>query len=428
MGYLWFFLVIFSSFQDAFASDLVQELSEGVHQYRVKFLKKNVNEEGTITLLGCHHYIRFETLSESQQGILAVHATESTRLYNERTDDHLNTKLRKYLDVLEKIAVTPVLLESNFFGDYAKGISNQTGGCATMHPHVSDYFMKILKGKLTPLFLELLRMPLDERSLSAIQTLATPQIIEKLPERLVYDFTASYVKRTSLEYQVMDLHRAVHGVKKDVYALDTGSELNENEKALFMEEVDFSLLSDENMRRKVLEFYGGYTWMFDESPIHSVMPKSLAQQVQVLCAVSKDMKERINKGVLLRKVQEDPNIPNCSAMMRIGLKQDVQSYQAGDFVLGTSAEEVVQRNYDWLQGTLLTAIDVPHSLIEFGDAHLLSAGQERGILQFFIDRFLKRDEDFWRHKLNGDAWSMWENMEVNSIERLSQSGVYHSVL
>ncbi|MGN6669942.1 MAG: hypothetical protein ACTHJ4_00165 [Candidatus Nucleicultricaceae bacterium] len=427
MRFLWVFLVIFSHDQNAFASDLVQELCEGVHQYRIKFLKKNAGDEGTITLLGCHHYICLETLPEAQQAVLAVQAAESTRLYNERTDAYLNTKLRKYLDILGKIAVTPMLLESNFFGDYAKKISNQPGRTA-LHPQVSDYFMRILKCKLTPLFLELLRMPLDERSLAALQTLTIPQIVEKLPERLVYDFTASYVKRTSLEYQVIDLHRAAQGRQQDVYALDAGLELKKNEEALFMEDVNFSPLSDATVREKVLDFYDDCKWMFDESPIHSVIPKSLAQQVQVLCSVSEDMKEKINHGVLLRKIQEDQSIPNCSAMMRIGLKQSVQSYRSGDFTLGTPAENVVQRNYGWLQRTLLSVIDTPHSLIEFGDAHLLAAGHDRGILQFFIDRLLKRDEDFWCHKLGEEAWRMWECMEVQSVERLSQNGIYHFVL
>lgn len=417
--------VAFFAFQSVFASGVQQELRDGVHQYRVTFSKKNVCDEGVITLLGCHHYVRLETLPKEQQSVLFDEVKKSDRLYNERTDEFINVKLRSYLNVMEKIASTPALLANNFFSNYTQKISKRSHP-PLVHDQVIDYFVTIINSKLTPSFLDLINMHFEGDSLSKLKVLADAEIVQRLPERLVYDFTASYIKRTSLEYQMMDLLRTEKSDGHRVCALDLEPEMKESEQVLFGRTVDFSALMVENVRDAVLDFYSGYQWMFEEGSSFTAIPKELDRQIQVLCSISDDMKQRINQGVLFRKIQEDRNIQNCSVLMKIGLRQSVQSYTSGQFVLGSSEENAAERNYMWLQGPLVSATSVPRSFVEFGDAHLLSAGEDRGILNFFIDRLLNRDEDYWHAKLGAKAWLVWKSVEVTAVERLSETGEYHN--
>lgn len=426
MHLLLVFLVVFLHVFNANASLAPQnELCEGVHQYRIKFFRNNNGEEGSLTLLGCHHYMRLESLPSAQQHILANDAAQSAEVYNERTDKYLNRKIHTYIDVLQKIADNPEVLESNFFDEYARTISHETRH-SPVHPHVSVYFSRILNQKLKPGFLGPLEINLSETSLEAIRRLAQPETVEKLPLRLVYDFTSSYIKRTSLEYQMIDQYRASHAVPR-VYALDETNERQENEEALFNEVVDFTPVRSESVRSRVLSFYGDLSWMFDEHAIYSVIPQTLAQQVQALCCVSDDMKQRINNGTLLRILQEDLAVQNCSALMRMGLKSTISSYLGGAIVLGTSAENVVERTYTWLRGALLNAITETQSLVIFGDSHLISAGNNRGVLQFFMDLLSREKGVFWNQTLGDEAFHAWQNITVQSVERLTKEGIYHTI-
>ncbi|MBX9696869.1 MAG: hypothetical protein K2X53_02165, partial [Alphaproteobacteria bacterium] len=295
-----------------------------------------------------------------------------------------------------------------------------------VHPHVSEYFSRILNQKMHQGFLDLLDINLNETALEAIRALAQPEKVERLPLRLVYDFTASYVKRTSLEYQIIDQYRSATGNPR-VCALDGASELNEGEEALFNGAVDFSPISSASVRAEVLSFYGDLGWMFNETPIYSVIPKALAQQVQVLCSVPEEMKQRINEGILTRILQEDLGIQNCSALTRMKMKSSINNYLEGQIIIGTSAENVVGRNYDWLKGALLNAISETQNLVLFGDAHLMAAGNNRGVLQFFMDHLSEKESDFWSVTLGFESWHAWQKITIKSVERLTKNGIYLSV-
>ncbi|MBX9697521.1 MAG: hypothetical protein K2X53_05515, partial [Alphaproteobacteria bacterium] len=312
-------------------------------------------------------------------------------------------------------------------------------------------------------FVESIGLQTTEDTLKKIATTFSDiKTASLLPQRLVYDFVLSVLKKGSLENQVLDhakqqsssLNQKFSELSlKDnddkskaeskskashLISLDEGESLSEEEKRLFLMPVDFSQLTDSTNRNAVLNFYGNNLWRFNEEEgVKTYITPLLSQQLSALCGINSEARAVTCQAIALgqaaharTRLKENPQ----DSAARNALRENPEKIAYTHYASGTwrySGDErgVANRNYRWLQGPLKNLVldaEQPDKIALFGYSHLKGAASEnhRGILDFFIDLMARKNNAFWQARLGESVFGDWAKLRINSIQRLTQDGSY----
>lgn len=456
----------------AYEEDVEQSrFSQGLHQYKMTYSIEDTQTKEknsslcpapySLTIIGCNHAIPREDLPGKQPDVIEALMRQKASIASEKADFYLDTKLIGYINILASFLEHPHLLFDGYFEKFTRA---KFGPHAhVIDPAVTLNFTNLMRQVTSKAFIESIGLQTTEETLKKIATtFSDAQTVSHLPQRLVYDFVLSVLKKGALENQVLDnakqqspsldqkfseLSLNDEDDKSKVertrsanhfISLDEGDSLSEEEKQLFLVPVDFSQLIDPNIRNTVLNFYGSNLWRFNgEEGVKTYITPLLSQQLSALCGINPEARAVTCQAIALgqagqarTRLKIDPR----DSAARKALSENPEKiayahYASGSWKYSGDDRGVAKRNYQWLQGPLQTLVfdtEERNKIALFGYSHLKGVASEnhRGILDFFIDLMAQQNYAFWQARLGESVFGRWAKLRINSIERLTQDGRY----
>lgn len=418
-------------------NDLNCLLPPGLHYYKITYVNEAPapslleGEVRELVLMGCHHAIPWMLLEPSQQESLKTFLKNNPLIAHECGSLYHSEKLGFYINFfLDLWHYSDIILNSTFirYSEYKYNRQNS----ASEIQWIVDYFKDAIRGLAQRDTLEKLDLydKIGGRNIANLLMFAQDSVMDHLPLSLVLNFLNCYVKHTCVEYQILrDVARK--GPVK-VYGLDDHKERIKEEKGGFSENHQaLTLLAHTALLESLLNYYAQPKGTIK---IAELPNQDLERMLDFMCFLSEERKIMFLNTVASR-VMVEKKLNRMSIQNYRILNYEIESFRNGDFDTLTELQinNLQNRNYGWLCNPIrkICMESDRQALVMFGASHL--GGRTRkvtyvGILDFFIDLLLEKNQEYWSILFNNNGSRGWfPPLNVLKIQRLSFSGELVSV-